>query len=55
LIQGIAFDCASDRGADIDHVDVFLDNRDTGGLLVGRGTLGAASAQPDDPNLAGAR
>ncbi len=53
-IQGIAFDSASGGGPGIDHIDVFLDNRDRGGVLVGRGALGAASAQPDDPNLAGA-
>ena len=53
-IQGIAFDSAADSGPGIDHLDVFLDNRDTGGILVGHGALGGAGAQPDDPNLAGA-
>jgi hypothetical protein len=53
-IQGIAFDSAADSGPGIDHVDIFVDNRDAGGVLVGHATLGAASAQPDDPNLGGA-
>jgi hypothetical protein len=53
-IQGIAFDSAADSGPGIDHVDIFVDNRDAGGVLVGHATLGAASAQPDDPNLVGA-
>jgi hypothetical protein len=53
-IQGIAFDSAAESGPGIDHVDIFLDNRDLGGVLVGRAALGASSAQPDDPNLGSA-
>ena len=53
-VQGIAFDSAADSSPGIDHLDVFLDNRDNGGILVGHGALGGAGAQPDDPNLAGA-
>jgi hypothetical protein len=53
-VQGIAFDSASGGGPGIDHIDVFLDNRDRGGVLVGRGSMGAAGAQPDDPSLYGA-
>jgi hypothetical protein len=53
-VQGIAFDSAADGGPGIDHIDIFLDDRNAGGTLVGHGQLGAASAQPDDPNLAGA-
>jgi hypothetical protein len=54
IIEGIAFDSTSDSGPGIDHVDIFVDNRDQGGTLVGHGVLGVASVQPDDPNLAGA-
>jgi hypothetical protein len=52
--QGLAFDSAADGGVGIDHVDIFLDNRDAGGVLVGHATFGLAGAQPDDPNLTGA-
>ena len=53
-VQGIAFDSASEDGPGIDHVDIFLDDRDAGGTLVGRAELGAAAMQPDVPSLAGA-
>jgi hypothetical protein len=53
-IQGMAFESAADRGPGIDHVDIFVDNRDAGGVLVGHAALGASSAQPDDPNLGSA-
>jgi hypothetical protein len=53
-IQGIAFDSAAESGPGIDHVDIFVDNRDAGGVLVGHASLGASSAQPDDPNLGSA-
>jgi hypothetical protein len=53
-IEGIAFDSASDNGPGVDHVDIFLDDRDGGGMLVGRAALGAAAMQPDDPSLMGA-
>jgi hypothetical protein len=53
LIEGIAFDRAADDGPGIEHIDVFLDDRDSGGTLVGRGVLGAPSPVPDDPELAG--
>jgi hypothetical protein len=53
-LEGIAFDGAADSGPGIDHIDIFVDDRDAGGTLVGHATLGAPSPQPDDPNLAGA-
>jgi hypothetical protein len=54
LIEGIAFDRAADEGPGIESIEVFVDDRDTGGMLVGRGVLGAPSPVPDDPDLAGA-
>ena len=53
LIEGIAFDRAADQGSGIERIDVFLDDRDTGGMVVGHGVLGAPSPVPDDPELAG--
>jgi len=35
------------------RIDVFLEDRDTGGILVGRAELGALSPVPEDPELAG--
>jgi len=52
MMEGMAFDRAADEGAGIDHVEIFLDNRDTGGVLIGSGQMGAASPVPDDPQLA---
>jgi hypothetical protein len=51
MMEGMAFDRAADEGAGIDHVEIFLDNRDTGGLLIGTGQMGAPSPVPDDPQL----
>jgi hypothetical protein len=53
VIEGIAFDRAADQGPGVDHIDVFLDDRDAGGMLIGHGALGAPSPVPDDPELAG--
>jgi hypothetical protein len=53
-VEGIAFDRAADEGPGIEHIDVFLDDRDAGGTLIGRGVLGAPNPVPDDPDLAGA-
>jgi len=53
LIEGIAFDRAADQGPGIERIEVFLDDRDTGGTLVGHGVLGAPNPVPDDPELAG--
>jgi hypothetical protein len=53
IIEGIAFDRAADESPGIDHIDVFIDDRDAGGMLIGHGTLGAPNPVPDDPALAG--
>jgi hypothetical protein len=53
-MQGIAFDAASDSAPGIDHIDIFLDNRDLGGTVVGHGQMFAPSPEPDDPALNGA-
>ena len=54
MIEGIAFDRAADQGAGIERIDIFLDNRDTGGVLIGSGHTGASSLVPEDPQLADA-
>jgi hypothetical protein len=53
MIEGIAFDRAADEGPGIERIDVFLNDRDTGGTLIGHGVLGAPNPVPDDPALAG--
>jgi hypothetical protein len=35
IIQGVAYDPAASSGAGIDKVDIYLGDRDTGGLLLG--------------------
>jgi len=54
MMEGIAFDRAAEQGAGIERVDIFLDDRDTGGVLIGSGQMGAASPVPDDPQLSDA-
>jgi hypothetical protein len=54
MIEGIAFDRAADQGVGIERVDIFLDDRDTGGVLIGSGALGVPNPVPDDPELSGA-
>src|ERR1700716_1157344 len=49
LIEGIAFARAADQGPGIERIEVFIDDRDTGGTIVGHGVLGAPSPVPDDP------
>jgi hypothetical protein len=53
MIEGIAFDRAADQSPGIERIDVFLDDRDAGGTIIGHGMLGAPSPVPDDPALAG--
>ena len=53
MIEGIAFDRGAEEGPGIERIEVFLDDRDTGGTLVGRGVLGAPNPVPEDPDLAG--
>jgi hypothetical protein len=52
-MEGIAFDSAADPAPGIDHIDIFLDDRNTGGTLIGHGQMYAASPEPDDPGLQG--
>ena len=40
VMQGVAFDRAASSGSGVDRVSVFVDNRDSGGQLVGEGVLG---------------
>ncbi len=54
LIEGIAFDRAADQSAGIERIDIFLDDRDTGGVLIGTGQMGAPSPLPNDPDLSDA-
>jgi hypothetical protein len=42
-VQGDAFDRAASSGNGIDRIDIFLDNRDTGGTFLGTATLGSTS------------
>jgi hypothetical protein len=43
VMQGLAFDRAASAGSGVDRVSVFVDDRDSGGLLVGDGVLGQPS------------
>ena len=54
MIEGIAFDRAADQGVGTERVEIFLEDRDTGGVLIGSGALGAPSPVPDDPALSDA-
>ena len=40
VMQGLAFDRAANSGSGVDRVSVFIDDRDSGGQLVGDATLG---------------
>ena len=51
-IEGIAFDRASDEGAGIERIDIFLEDRDEAGTLIGHGMPGAPNPSADDPDLA---
>jgi hypothetical protein len=44
FIDGVAYDPGATDGADIDRVDVFMDSRDSGGLLLGSGEPGDTGA-----------
>jgi hypothetical protein len=39
-LEGVAYDKTAKEGAGIDRVDVFLDNRDAGGMRLGSALLG---------------
>ena len=40
MIEGIAFDKEATSGTGIDRIDIFLDNRDEGGILLGQANFG---------------
>jgi len=42
-IEGIAFDKEATEGTGIDRIEVFLDNRDEGGTIIGQGSFGSPS------------
>jgi hypothetical protein len=42
-VQGDAFDKAASSGSGIDRIDIFLDNRDSGGTFLSTATLGTTS------------
>jgi hypothetical protein len=39
IVQGMAFDSAAESGTGIEAIDVFLGNRDEGGIIIGHGTF----------------
>jgi hypothetical protein len=43
VMMGDAMDKAAMSGTGIDRIDIFLDNRDTGGIFLGSATLGSTS------------
>jgi hypothetical protein len=45
-IEGIGFDKAATEGTGIDRIEVFVDNRDEGGTIVGEGSFGSPN-MPD--------
>src|SRR5258708_34862557 len=51
MMEGMAFDRAADQGAGLERVDIFLEDRNTGGVLIGSGQMAAPSPVPDDPQL----
>ncbi len=51
-IEGIAFDGASDESPGIERIDIFIEDRDAAGTLIGHGVPGAPSPTADDPDLA---
>jgi len=52
MVEGIAFDRASEDGPGIDHIDIFLEDRDQAGSLVGHAALGVETPSADEPQLA---
>ena len=53
-IEGIAFDRASEDGPGIERIDIFLENRDLAGTLIGRAGMGVPTPEADDPPVANA-
>jgi len=50
-IQGDAFDKAATSGTGIDRIDIFLDNRDNGGMFLSAATLGTSTFWQATVNL----
>jgi len=44
VIEGVAVDRSATSGTGIDRIDVFLDNRDTGGTIVGEATFSSSGS-----------
>jgi hypothetical protein len=42
VIEGTSSDTSAQQGNGIDRIDIFLDNRDEGGTLIGNGSLGTS-------------
>src|SRR5262249_49900282 len=40
VIEGVAFDRESQSGSGIDRIDIFLDNQDDGGMMLGQANFG---------------
>jgi hypothetical protein len=40
ILQGVAFDKSAQSGSGIDRIEIFLDNRDEGGMFLGQATMG---------------
>ena len=43
VIEGTASDSAAKQGTGIDRIEVFLDSREEGGMLIGQGSFGSAT------------
>src|SRR5262245_29411364 len=46
IVTGQAFDPAATQGSGVDRVDLFLGDRDSGGVFLGQATPGEGSANP---------
>jgi hypothetical protein len=44
MLEGLAFDPNAQQGSGIDRVEIFLDNRDDGGAMLGQATLDSGRA-----------
>jgi hypothetical protein len=51
-IEGIAFDRTADESPGIERVDIFLEDRDQAGTLIGHAAVGVPTPAADDPELA---
>ena len=43
VIKGTASDSAAKQGTGIDRIEVFLDSREEGGMLIGQGSFGSGT------------